>query len=79
MYIFRCKTVKYPVHLPAATVVIIFHNEAWSTLLRTVHSVLARTRPQFLYEIVVVDDFSIIEKPYGEQFNVLCQWIIQKL
>jgi Glycosyl transferase family 2 len=39
-------------------VVLVFHNEGWSTLLRTVHSVLNRTPPQFLEEVLLVDDFS---------------------
>ena len=58
LYSFRCKERKYPQYLPKASVVIVFHNEGWSTLLRTVHSVINRSPPHMLQEIVMVDDFS---------------------
>lgn len=38
--------------------VICFFNEALSALLRTVHSVLDRTAPFLLHEIILVDDYS---------------------
>lgn len=55
---FACKERKYPHNLPKASVIIVFHNEGWSTLLRTVHSVINRSPPHMLQEIVMVDDFS---------------------
>lgn len=54
----ECLELKYSSNLPSASVVVIFHNEAWSTLLRTVHTVLARSPPDFLEEIILVDDNS---------------------
>ncbi|WAQ94194.1 GLT13-like protein, partial [Mya arenaria] len=53
-----CKTIDYGTNLPSACVIIIFHNEAWSVLLRTIHSVIDRSEPNLLKQIIVVDDFS---------------------
>nr|CDJ89781.1 Glycosyl transferase and Ricin B lectin domain containing protein [Haemonchus contortus] len=54
----ECLALSYPKHLPTASVVIIFTNEFFSSLLRTVHSVVNRTPPHLLKEIILVDDKS---------------------
>ncbi|MEQ2202973.1 Polypeptide N-acetylgalactosaminyltransferase 12 [Xenoophorus captivus] len=54
-----CRDLKYDYRsLPTTSVVIAFYNEAWSTLLRTVHSVLETSPDILLREVVLVDDYS---------------------
>lgn len=62
----ECKYWHYPTELPTASVVIVFHNEGFSTLLRTVHTVLLRSPRKFLREVLLVDDFSDKESLKGQ-------------
>lgn len=53
-----CKKKHYANKLPTTSIVIVFHNEAYTTLLRTVWSVINRSPRTLLKEIILVDDAS---------------------
>ena len=80
----QCKHVDYPEKLPKTSVIIVFHNEGWSPLLRTVHSIIVQTPPELLGEIVMVDDFSAkahLAEPldeYVKQFNGIVRVVRNK-
>lgn len=58
-----CRYVQYDLDsLPDTSVIFVFYNEYLSVLLRSIHSVLNRTPPQLLKEIILVDDGS--DKPW---------------
>ncbi|VDN44917.1 unnamed protein product [Gongylonema pulchrum] len=54
----ECREIKYDDSLPRASVIIIFTDEAWSPLMRTVHSVVNRSPLHLLHEVILLDDFS---------------------
>lgn len=54
----NCRNRLYYQNLPPVSVIIVYRNEYLSFLLRTVHSVVNRSPPQLLKEIILVDDAS---------------------
>ncbi|CAG9810900.1 unnamed protein product [Chironomus riparius] len=59
-----CQKYLYPEELPSTSIIIIFHNEIFSVLKRTIHSVVNRTPPELLHEIILVNDCSTKEELY---------------
>lgn len=52
------------------TVILIFHEEPFSVILRTVWSILNRSPRNLIHEIVLVDDFSKNSVPLGRRLEV---------
>lgn len=60
-----CINFEYSIDLPKVSVIIIYHNEVKSVLLRTVHSVINRTPPELLHEVILVNDKSSSPELYA--------------
>ena len=60
LFSFRCKRWIYPdvQYLPTAAVILVFYDEGFSVLLRTVHSVINTSPKELLKEIILIDDGS---------------------
>uniref|UniRef100_A0A914BXT6 Glycosyltransferase 2-like domain-containing protein n=1 Tax=Acrobeloides nanus TaxID=290746 RepID=A0A914BXT6_9BILA len=77
----KCSSLPYAIK-STASIVIVYHNEAFSTLVRTINSVFDRTPKEYLHEIILYDDFSEdhlqVEQDL-QKYAVLAGWDKSKL
>lgn len=70
----ECRKLTYPDRLPTVSIIIIFHNEGWSMILRTIWSIIDRSPPELLHEIILVDDVStwdFLKRPLDDYIELL--------
>lgn len=60
----RCTSKKYFQKLPNVSVIVTFHNEIPSTLLRCIYSIYNRSPKELLHEIVLINDKSTFPELY---------------
>ncbi|XP_036423838.1 probable polypeptide N-acetylgalactosaminyltransferase 8 [Colossoma macropomum] len=62
----KCATKVYPKELPTISVVLIYMDEALSVIKRAIRSIIDRTPPHLLKDIILVDDHSTKENLKGK-------------
>lgn len=70
----ECREIIYPKKLPTASLILIFHNEAWSLIFRTVWSIINRSPGELIEEIILVDDVStwpVLKRPLEDYIELL--------
>lgn len=70
----ECRNLTYPDKLPTVSVVIVIHNEAWLTMVRTIASIIDRSPLDLLKEIILVDDastWSYLKRPLDDYVETL--------
>eukprot|EP00039_Didymoeca_costata_P027175 m.17652 g.17652 ORF g.17652 m.17652 type:complete len:670 (+) comp6074_c0_seq2:97-2106(+) len=78
----KCKRKVYPTDLPTTSVVFVFYNEPLSPLFRSIHSVLNRSPPHLLKEIILIDDGSDaawLQEPLEEYLQYLPKVILKRM
>lgn len=53
-----CMNATYLSELPKASIILAFYNEPFSMMMRTIYSILKRSPPELIEEIILVDDCS---------------------
>lgn len=70
----ECKNITYMTALPAASVIIIYHNEQWTLIVRTIWGIINKSPRELLKEIILVNDLSdlnYLDKPLDDYLELL--------